>query len=54
MDLEALAQTPRCDANTARIDEAQLNYQKYKEEFERLRNDVEIKFKFLEENRVRF
>lgn len=53
MDLEALAQTPRCDANTARIDDAQLNYQRYKEEFERLRNDVEIKFKFLEENRIK-
>lgn len=52
MDLEILAQTPRCDANTIKIDEAQLNYQKYKEEFEKLRNDVEVKLKFLEDNRV--
>lgn len=52
MDLETLAQAPHCDANVARIDEAQLNYEKYKEEFEKLRNDVEVKLKFLEENRV--
>lgn len=52
MDLEALAATPRCESNTARIDEAQLNYEKHKEEFEKLRNDVEVKLKFLEENRV--
>lgn len=53
MDLEALAATPRCESNTARIDEAQLNYEKHKEEFEKLRNDVEVKLKFLEENRVK-
>lgn len=52
MDLETLAQTPRTDANTVRIDEAQLSYQKHKEEFEKLRNDVEVKLKFLEDNRV--
>lgn len=54
MDLETLAQTPRTDANTARIDEAQFSYQKHKEDFEKLRNNVEVKLKFLEDNRVMY
>lgn len=47
-----LAQMPRTDSNTVRVDDAQQNYQKHKEEFEKLRSDVIVKLKFLDENRV--
>lgn len=36
----------------ARIDAAQQQYQLQKEKYERLRSDVIIKLKFLEENKV--
>lgn len=36
----------------ARIDAAQQQYQVQKEKYERLRSDVTIKLKFLEENKV--
>jgi len=51
-DLELLAQAPRTDANTARLEEAQQNYELHKVNFEKLRSDVSIKLKFLDENRV--
>lgn len=51
-DLEMLAQMPRTDSNTVRVDDAQQNYQQHKEEFEKLRSDVIVKLKFLDENRV--
>jgi len=51
-DLEMLAQMPRTDSNTVRVDDAQQNYQRHKEEFEKLRSDVIVKLKFLDENRV--
>lgn len=47
-----LAQMPRTDSNTVRVDDAQQNYQQHKEEFEKLRSDVIVKLKFLDENRV--
>lgn len=47
-----LAQMPRTDSNTVRVDDAQHNYQQHKEEFEKLRSDVIVKLKFLDENRV--
>jgi hypothetical protein len=43
---------PRTDSNTVRVDDAQQNYQQHKEEFEKLRSDVIVKLKFLDENRV--
>lgn len=49
-----LAQMPRTDSNTVRVDDAQQNYQQHKEEFEKLRSDVIVKLKFLDENRVSF
>lgn len=52
-DLEMLAQMPRTDSNTVRVGDAQQNYQQHKEEFEKLRSDVIVKLKFLDENRVR-
>lgn len=43
---------PRDAVAMARIDAAQQQYQDYKEKYERLRSDVTIKLKFLEENKV--
>lgn len=43
---------PRDAAAMARIDTAQQQYQVQKEKYERLRSDVIIKLKFLEENKV--
>lgn len=52
-DLESLAQAPRTDVNNARVDEAQLSFQKHKQEFEGLRSDVSVKLKLLDENKVK-
>lgn len=43
---------PRDAAVVARMDAAQQQYQVQKEKYERLRSDVIIKLKFLEENKV--
>lgn len=52
-DLEALAQAAKTDANSAsRMEEAQASYEQHKQNFEKLRSDVSIKLKFLDENRV--
>lgn len=51
-DLEELSVGPRDAAAMARIDAAQQQYQVQKEKYERLRSDVIIKLKFLEENKV--
>ena len=50
--METLNQSPR-DSNTmARLDEAQKKFAAHKEKFDRLRADVSIKLKFLDENKV--
>lgn len=51
-DLEELNMGPRDAVTMARIDAAQQQYQIHKDKYERLRNDVSIKLKFLEENKV--
>lgn len=51
-DLEELSVGPRDATAMARIDAAQQQYQVQKEKYERLRSDVTIKLKFLEENKV--
>ena len=53
-DLEALQAAPRVGDATAaqKLEDAQQRYQTHKEKFERLRSDVSIKMKFLDENRV--
>lgn len=43
---------PRDAVAMARIDAAQQQYQVHKDKYERLRSDVTIKLKFLEENKV--
>ncbi|XP_029033061.1 ADP ribosylation factor interacting protein arfaptin isoform X1 [Osmia lignaria lignaria] len=53
-DLEALAQATKSDgSNAARLEEAQVNYEEHKQNFEKLRSDVSIKLKFLDENRIK-
>lgn len=51
-DLEELSLGPRDAVAMARIDAAQQQYQVHKDKYERLRSDVTIKLKFLEENKV--
>ncbi|XP_047247962.1 arfaptin-2-like isoform X4 [Girardinichthys multiradiatus] len=52
-DLEELSLGPRDAAAVVRIEMAQQEYQIYREKYERLRSDVSIKLKFLEENKVK-
>ncbi|XP_041864129.1 arfaptin-2b isoform X1 [Melanotaenia boesemani] len=52
-DLEELSMGPRDAVAMARIEAAQQQYQVHKEKYERLRSDVTIKLKFLEENKVK-
>ncbi|XP_064158228.1 arfaptin-2-like isoform X8 [Anguilla rostrata] len=52
-DLEELNTGPRDAATLARIDTAQQQYQIHKDKYERLRSDVTIKLKFLDENKVK-
>ncbi|KAM3868529.1 arfaptin-2b isoform 2-T2 [Diretmus argenteus] len=52
-DLEELSLGPRDAVAMARIDTAQQQYQVHKEKYERLRSDVIIKLKFLDENKVK-
>lgn len=51
-DLEELSLGPRDAATMVRIDMAQHDYQVHRDKYERLRSDVTIKLKFLEENKV--
>ncbi|KAM7141742.1 arfaptin-1 isoform 3-T6 [Molossus nigricans] len=52
-DLEELNLGPR-DANTLpKIEQSQLLFQAHKEKYDKMRNDVSIKLKFLEENKVK-
>ncbi|XP_017572591.2 arfaptin-2b isoform X1 [Pygocentrus nattereri] len=52
-DLEELNMGPRDAVTMARIEAAQQQYQIHKDKYERLRSDVTIKLKFLEENKVK-
>ncbi|XP_060765307.1 arfaptin-2b isoform X1 [Neoarius graeffei] len=52
-DLEELNMGPRDAVTISRIDAAQQQYQIHKDKYERLRSDVSIKLKFLEENKVK-
>lgn len=45
---------PRDAAAMVRIEMAQHDYQIHRDKYERLRSDVTIKLKFLEENKVLF
>ncbi|XP_034404351.1 arfaptin-2-like isoform X1 [Cyclopterus lumpus] len=52
-DLEELSLSPRDAAAMVRIEMAQHDYQIHRDKYERLRSDVTIKLKFLEENKVK-
>lgn len=52
-DLEELSNGPRDAATMMRIEVAQQEYQVHKDKYERLRSDVTIKLKFLDENKVK-
>ncbi|KAM3875520.1 arfaptin-2-like isoform 5-T5 [Diretmus argenteus] len=52
-DVEELSQGPRDAVTVVRIEMATQEYQVHRDKFERLRSDVTIKLKFLEENKVK-
>ncbi|XP_060753695.1 arfaptin-2a isoform X3 [Neoarius graeffei] len=52
-DLEELSAGPRDAVTMVRIELAQQEYQIHRDKYERLRSDVTIKLKFLEENKVK-
>ncbi|KAK3861498.1 hypothetical protein Pcinc_022134 [Petrolisthes cinctipes] len=52
-DLELLSQQPRSEISSIKLEEAQRNFSGHKAHYDRLRADVAIKLKFLEENKVK-
>ena len=51
-DLEYYATTPQTDISLQKQRETEEVFGRQKQEFEKLRSDVQIKLKFLDENRV--
>ena len=51
-DLEFYASARDTEVNQLRLAETQLRFNEKKIEFEKLRSDVQIKLKFLDDNRV--
>ena len=47
-----LSQQPRSEISSIKLEEAQRNFNGHKAHYDRLRADVAIKLKFLEENKV--
>lgn len=52
-DLEELNMGPRDAITLPKIEQAQALYQTHRQKYERMRDDLSIKLKLLEENRVR-
>ncbi|XP_076051974.1 arfaptin-2-like isoform X2 [Oratosquilla oratoria] len=52
-DLEALTQQPRTEVSSIKLEEAQRQFNAQKVQYDRLRADVAIKLKFLDENKVK-
>ncbi|XP_033869701.3 arfaptin-1-like isoform X2 [Acipenser ruthenus] len=52
-DLEELNLGPRDATTVPKIEQSQYAFQAYREKYEKMRNDVSIKLKFLEENKVK-
>ncbi|XP_034544333.1 arfaptin-1 isoform X1 [Notolabrus celidotus] len=52
-DLEELNLGPRDATTMPKIEQSQQQFQIHREKYERMRNDVSIKLKFLEENKVK-
>lgn len=53
VELENLKLAPRTETNLNKQAQAQLNFSKHKDIYERLRSDVGVKLQFLDENRVK-
>lgn len=51
-DLEELSLGPRDAGTRSRLESAQATFQAHRDKYEKLRGDVAIKLKFLEENKV--
>lgn len=51
-DLEELNLGPRDATTMPKIEQSQQQFQIHREKYERMRNDVSVKLKFLEENKV--
>ena len=51
-DLEFYSSAPQTEVNLAKQRETEEAFTRQKQEFEKLRSDVQIKLKFLDENRV--
>lgn len=51
-DLEELNLGPRDASTTPKMEQSQQQFQVHREKYERMRNDVSVKLKFLEENKV--
>ena len=51
-DLEFYSSARETEVNQLRLVETQLRFNEKKNEFEKLRSDVQIKLKFLDDNRV--
>lgn len=52
VELDSLKLTPRTESNLNKQAQAQLNFSKHKDIYEKLRSDVGVKLQFLDENRV--
>lgn len=52
-DLEFYATAPKTEVNQNGQRETQEKFERQKEEFEKLRSDVQIKLKFLDKNRIK-
>lgn len=52
-DLESLQLGPKDATTQAKLHESQLKYDKQKQKFDKLRQDVSVKLKFLDENKVK-
>jgi len=53
VELDSLKLTPRTESNLNKQAQAQLNFSKHKDIYEKLRSDVGVKLQFLDENRVK-
>ena len=51
-DLDYYREAPKTEVNQMKLGETETSFNTKKTEFEKLRSDVQIKLKFLDENRV--
>ena len=51
-DLDYYREAPKTEVNQMKLGETEYSFNAKKTEFEKLRSDVQIKLKFLDENRV--